>query len=57
MWPFKPKERRQTLEEILIQSGLLTSSVSKSQALNIPAFSACVELISMTIAGLPDQAL
>ena len=53
MWPFKPKERRQTLEEILIQSGLLTSSVSKSQALNIPAFSACVELISMTIAGLP----
>jgi HK97 family phage portal protein len=53
MWPFKPKERRQTLEEILIQSGALTSSVSKHQALNIPAFSACVELISMTIAGLP----
>lgn len=53
MWPFKQKERRQTLEEILIQSGVLTNSISKSQALNIPAFSACVELISMTIAGLP----
>lgn len=54
MWPFKAKEERVTsLEEILISSGVLTSSVTKSQALNIPALAACVELISMTVASLP----
>jgi HK97 family phage portal protein len=53
MWPFKQKEERQTLEEILISSGVLTGSVTKTQALNIPALSACVELISMTVASLP----
>ena len=50
--PFK-REKRQTLEEILIQGGLLTSTVSKAQALNIPALSACVELIATTVASLP----
>lgn len=55
MWnPFKRKEERATtLEEILISSGVLTTSVSKQQALAIPAFSACVELISSTVASLP----
>jgi HK97 family phage portal protein len=53
LWPFKKVEERATLEEILISSGVLTSSVSKNQALNIPAFSACVELISTTVASLP----
>lgn len=53
MWPFKQKEERATLEEILLQSGVLTSLISKDQALNIPALSACVELISMTVASLP----
>lgn len=54
MWPFRRKEERATtLEEILLSSGALTSSVSKNQALNIPALSACVELISMTVASLP----
>jgi HK97 family phage portal protein len=52
-WFFKKKEERASLEEILITSGVLTSSVSKAQALNIPALSACVELISMTVASLP----
>jgi HK97 family phage portal protein len=52
-WFFKKKEERASLEEILITSGVLTSSVSKQQALNIPALSACVELISMTVASLP----
>lgn len=47
------KEQRMSLEEILIKSGVLTSTVSKSQALNIPAVVACVELISMTVASLP----
>src|SRR4051794_37056880 len=50
--PFR-REKRQTLEEILIKGGILTDSVSKPQALNIPALSACVELISATIASLP----
>ena len=53
MWPFKPKlEERETLEEILLQSGVLTSSISKSQALNLPALVACIELISTTVASL-----
>ena len=54
MWPFRKQEQRATtLEEILISSGVLTSSVSKSQATNIPAFTACVELIASTVASLP----
>ena len=53
MWPFKKKEERASLEEILIQSGALTANISKDQALNIPAFTSCVELISMTVASLP----
>lgn len=51
--PFKIREKRQTLEEILINGGVLTNSVSKAQALNIPAVSACVELIATTVASLP----
>ena len=50
--PFK-REKRQTLEEILLQGGVLTTSVSKPQALNIPSLSACVELIATTVASLP----
>jgi HK97 family phage portal protein len=51
--PFKIREKRQTLEEILINGGVLTNSVSKAQALNIPTLSACVELIATTVASLP----
>jgi HK97 family phage portal protein len=53
LWPFRKREERATLEEILLSSGVLTSSVSKHQALNIPAVTACVELISTTVASLP----
>jgi HK97 family phage portal protein len=53
VWPFRKKEERATLEEILLQSGALTGYISKDQALNIPAFTACIELISMTVASLP----
>ena len=56
MWNlFKRKEIRQTLEEILIQGGLLTVPIAKNQVLNIPAVSACVDLISNTVASLPIQ--
>jgi HK97 family phage portal protein len=50
---FKRKEKRESLEDILIKSGVLTKSISRNQALNIPALSACLELISMTVASLP----
>jgi HK97 family phage portal protein len=46
-------EKRQTLEEILIQGGVLATSVSKAQALNIPTVTACIDLICGTIASLP----
>jgi HK97 family phage portal protein len=47
------REKRQTLEEILISGGVLATSVSKDQALNIPALSACLDLICNTVASLP----
>lgn len=52
--PFR-RERRSVnhLEEILLKSGVLTSKISKNQALSIPVFAACVDLISNTIASLP----
>ncbi len=53
MWFFRRKEERASFEEILLQSGLLTTVVSKHQALNIPALTACLELISATVASLP----
>jgi HK97 family phage portal protein len=53
LWPFRKREERASLEEILLSSGVLTSSVSKHQALNIPTVTACVELISTTVASLP----
>lgn len=55
MWPFKRKEeQRLSLEEVLLQSGVLIGDlISKDQALNLPALTACVELISMTVASLP----
>lgn len=50
---FRKKEKRQTLEEILIQGSLDTTEITKEQALNIPSVSACMELICNTIASLP----
>jgi HK97 family phage portal protein len=49
------KEEREslTMEELLLSAGILTNSISKDQALNIPTVSACVELISNTVASLP----
>lgn len=54
MWnPFRKKETRETLEEILIRAGALTTDITKEQALAIPAVSACVSLICDTVANLP----
>ncbi len=46
-------EKRETLDDLLISSGLLTRSIQKDQAMNIPALSACVDLISDTVAAIP----
>jgi hypothetical protein len=56
LWNRKPKqlvEERETLEEILLSSTLAADRISKEQALNIPSVSACVSLISNTVASLP----
>lgn len=47
------KEERETLEELLLSAGITTETVTKDQALNIPAVSACVDIISNTVATLP----
>lgn len=51
--PFRKKEVRQTLEEILISGSAISGEISKEQAMNIPSVSACVNLIADTIASLP----
>jgi HK97 family phage portal protein len=54
MWnPFRKKETRETLEELLINGGALVKDVTREQILSIPAVSGCVELICNTIASLP----
>lgn len=53
MWPFRKKEERMTLEELLLQAGILTDNITKKEALNIPSVSGCVELICNTVAILP----
>jgi HK97 family phage portal protein len=50
---FWKKEKRETLEEVLIRGGALLGSITKEQAMNIPSVSACVNLIADTIASLP----
>ena len=42
-----------SLEEVLLQAGLLRDTITKVEALNIPSVAGCVELISNTIAILP----
>jgi HK97 family phage portal protein len=51
------REQREgvSLEELLLSAGLITGEITKDQALNIPAVSACVGIISDTVASLPIQ--
>jgi len=54
MWnPFRKKETRQTLEELLINGNTTTTDLSKEEVLQIPAVSACVDLICNTVASMP----
>lgn len=51
--PFRREKRLLNLQEALIRGGILTKEVNKDQAMSIPVFAACVELICGTIASLP----
>lgn len=42
-----------TLEELLLQAVVLKDNITKTEALNIPSVSGCVELICNTVATLP----
>ena len=42
-----------TLEDLLLQAGLIQDIITRDMALNIPTLAGCVELISNTIAILP----
>lgn len=46
-------ETRESLEDLLLKTGLLTKPITKEQAMNIPALSACVDVISNTVASIP----
>ena len=50
---WRKKEERMSLEEVLLQAGILKDTISKKEALNIPSVSACVEMISNTVSVLP----
>nr|WP_285852140.1 phage portal protein [Robertmurraya korlensis] len=43
----------ETLEDLLISAGILTKRIERDQAMNIPALSAGVDLISDTVASIP----
>lgn len=50
---WRKKEERMSLEEVLLQAGILKDTITKKEALNIPSVSACVEMISNTVSILP----
>jgi HK97 family phage portal protein len=52
---YRKEDRELTLEELLLSAGVLSETITKEQALNIPAVSACVGVISDTVASLPIQ--
>lgn len=52
-WFKKKEETRATLEEILLQAGLLRESITVEEALNIPSVAGCVDIISKIVATIP----
>lgn len=50
---WRKKEEGMSLEEVLLQAGILKDTITKKEALNIPSVSACVEMISNTVSILP----
>ena len=52
-WKEYREHRSMSLEDILLQAGITTDTITKEQALNIPTVAASLELISNTVALLP----
>lgn len=52
-WFKRKEETRLSLEEVLLQTNLLSDNITKDKVLNIPSVVACVEMISKTIAMIP----
>ncbi|UGB31699.1 phage portal protein [Metabacillus sp. B2-18] len=50
---YQEQRESMTMEELLLSVGITTEVISKDQALNIPAVSACLGVISDTVAALP----
>lgn len=50
---WRKKEERMSLEELLLKADILKDNITKKEALNLPSVSACVEMISNTVAVLP----
>ncbi|PGT89207.1 phage portal protein [Bacillus sp. AFS040349] len=50
---YQENRESMTMEELLLSVGITTGVISKEQALNIPAVSACLGVISDTVASLP----
>lgn len=50
---YREQKKNEGLEELLLSAGLITGSITKEQALNIPSVSACVGIITDTVASLP----
>lgn len=56
MWPFKKKEERELTADVgdlLLRALIGSGEITKEQAMNIPAVTACLGIISDTIASLP----
>lgn len=53
LFGLEKREATETLEDLLISAGIITGNIEKDQAMNIPALSACVDLISDTVASIP----
>jgi len=57
VWFKKKKEIRSeegtTLEDLLLQAGLIEDAVTREVAMNIPTLAGCIELVGNTIATLP----
>jgi HK97 family phage portal protein len=55
MWKeYRAYEKRASeFEDLLLQAGVTTDTVTKQQALNIPSVAGCIEIISNTVAMIP----
>ena len=60
MWPFHmradpepEKTETESNEDALLQASLADDSMTKEQAMNVPAFAACVNKIAETVSTIP----